>query len=390
MADNGQILIMNPKTGAIIAMAHYPSFDPNIYGDVFKKIELNFTPEEIARLVPTKTPGTYYFYENEEEAKRYIVFETIDENKKIHYSRYANIVGPEAYHNKIVSWPYEPGSVFKAIVMAMGIDDGDITPNTTYNDAGPVKVDFNVYTQKYDFEIKNSTGYHGLVNMTTVLAMSLNTGMTFISKKIGPALMYSYLKKFGLLDRTDIEFDSESLGSVEHFDGWTESELATHAFGQGITITMIQLANAYSVIANGGILMQPFIVQEVRHKDGSKLTTDPTEIRRVISEETSSKVTAMLVEAVETGVAKKAKLSTHYVAGKTGTAQTYKNGRVLTGRGTTVASIIGFAPIKDPKFVIVVKYDRPRSSVWADDTASLTFNKIASYLFDYYNIPPDK
>lgn len=390
MADNGQILIMNPKTGAIIAMAHYPSFDPNIYGDVFRKIEVNFTPEEIARLVPTKTPETYYFYENEEEAKRYIVFETPDENKKVHYYRYANIVGPEVYHNKIVSWPYEPGSVFKAIVMAMAIDDGDVTPNTTYNDSGPVKVDFNVYTQKYDFEIKNSTGYHGLVNMTTVLAMSLNTGMTFISKKIGPALMYSYLKKFGLLDRTDIEFDTESLGSVEHFDGWTESELATHAFGQGITITMMQLANAYSAIANGGILMQPFIVQEVRHKDGSKLTTDPTEIRRVISEETSSKVTAMLIQAVEVGVAKKAKLDTHYMAGKTGTAQTYKNGRVLTGRGTTIGTLVGFAPIKDPKFMIVVKYDRPRSSVWADDTASVTFNKIAAYLFDYYNIPPDK
>jgi len=390
MADNGQILIMNPQTGAIIAMAHYPSFDPNIYGDVFKKIEITFTPEERERFVATKTPGTYYFYENVDEVKRYLVFEEIGEDKQIHYYRYANFVGPEVYHNKIVSWPYEPGSVFKAIVMAMAIDDGDVTPNTTYNDAGPVKVDFNVYTQKYDFEIKNSTGYHGLVNMTTVLAMSLNTGMTFVSKKIGPALMYSYLKKFGLLDRTDIEFDAEALGSVEHFDGWTESELATHAFGQGLTITMIQLANAYSVIANGGILMQPFIVQEIRHKDGSKLTTDPAEIRRVISEETSSKVSAMLVQAVENGVAKKAKLDNHYIAGKTGTAQTYKNGRVLTGRGTTVATIIGFAPIKDPKFVIVVKYDRPRTSVWADDTASITFKKLAEYLFDYYNIPPDK
>lgn len=390
-ADSGQVLIMNPKTGAIIAMAHTPSFDPNHYGDVFKKIEIKLTPQEIAKLHPAKDKDTYYFYINEITYDYYLVFEEKDENFNSHYYRYENYRGPEVYHNKIVSWPYEPGSVFKSIVIAIGIDDGDITPNTTFNDSGPIKVDWNVYSQKFDFEIKNSEDrYFGLVNMKTVLAQSLNTGMTFISKKIGPALFYSYLKKFGFLDRTDIEFESEITGNIEYFEDWTESELATHAFGQGITITMIQLANAYCALANGGLLMQPYIIEEIRHDNGKPVKTEPHEISRVISEETSSKLTAMLVNSVENGVAKRAQIKDHYIAGKTGTSQTYKYGKALTGRGTTIASFAGYAPIDDPQFVVLIKIDHPRESVWGDNTASPTFTKIAEYLFDYYNIPPDK
>lgn len=389
-ADNGQAVIMNPKTGEIIAMATYPKFDPNAYGDVFKKVETSFNPDEMKNLVPTKEPGLYYYYTNPLTLSRYPIFEEKDKNGNSTYYRYANFVGPEVYHNKVVAWPYEPGSAFKPIVMSMAIDDGDVTPNTTYNDSGPIGVDMNIYTGKYDFEIKNSTGYYGLVNMATVLAKSLNTGMTFVSKKIGPALFYSYLKKYGFLDRTDIEFDTEALGKIAYFDKWTESELATHAFGQGLTVTMIQMADAYSAIANGGILMQPHVISEIRHSDGTVTTTDPQEIRRVISEDTTAKLTKMLVNAVENGVAKEARVDHHFVAAKTGTAQTYKNGRALTGIGTTVTSIAGFAPTEDPQFVIIIKFDYPRSSLWCADTAAPTFKAIADYLFDYYNIPPDR
>lgn len=389
-ADSGQILIMNPKTGGIIAMAHYPSFDPNNFGDAFKKVEVEFTPEEIANLFPSPTEGIYYFYKNQITLDRYMIFEETDDNGKKRYYRYENFIGPEVYHNKIVSWPYEPGSVFKTITMAIGIDDGDITPNTTFNDEGPIGVDWNVYSEKFDFEIKNSTGYYGLVDMNTVLAQSLNTGMTFISKRIGPALFYSYLEKFGFLDRTDIEFDSEITGSVEYFDNWTESELATHAFGQGLTVTMLQLVNAYSVIANGGALMQTHIIEEVRHDDGSTTPTEIHEIRQVISEDTSAKMTAMLVNSTENGVASKAQVDGHLVAGKTGTSQTYKHGQALSGSGTTIATFAGFGPVDDPQFVILVKFDRPRTSEWGSETAAPVFKEIAEYIFNYYNIPPDK
>lgn len=389
-ADSGQVIVQNPQTGAIIAMAHAPSFDPNNYGEVFKKVEVNLTPEELANLFPSNDEGIYYFYKNEITLDRYLVFEEKDDNGNSRFYRYENFVGPEVYHNKIVSWPYEPGSVFKSIAMAAAIDDGDVTPNTTFNDAGPIGVDWNVYSEEYDFEIKNSDGYFGLVNMSTVIAESLNTGMTFIAKKMGGALFYSYLDKFGFLDRTDIEFDSEAVGKVEYFEDWTESELATHAFGQGITVTMIQLANAYSAVINGGVLMQPYIVEEVRHDDKSITTTEPHEIRRVISEDTSTKMVQMLVNSVENGVANAAGIHNHYVGGKTGTSQTYKHGVALSGSGTTIATFAGFGPIDDPQFLILVKFDRPRSSEWGSSTAAPIFNQIATYLFDYYNIAPDK
>lgn len=390
-ADSGQVIIMNPKTGAITAMAHYPTFNPNEFGAVFKKVEINLTEEEIENLYPTKTEGVYDFYVNAITLDKYPVFEETDDNGIKHYYRYENFRGPEVYHNKVVSWPYEPGSVFKSIAMAIGIDDGDITPNTTFNDSGPIGVDFNVYSEEYDFEIKNSEGqYFGLVNMTTVLGKSLNTGMTFIAKKIGPALFYSYMDKFGFLDRTDIEFDGEAVGRIEYFEDWTESELATHAFGQGITVTMIQMANAYSVLANGGILMQPHIIDEIIHDDGTKTKQEPQEIRRVISEETSAIMTKMLTDSTEEGVANRAQVEGHLVAGKTGTSQTYKHGQALSGPGTTITSFAGYGPVDDPQFVILIKFDHPRLSEWGSATAAPTFSKIATFLFDYYNIPPDK
>lgn len=389
-ADSGQVIIMNPQTGAITAMAHYPSFDPNSFGQVFKKVEVEFTPEEIEELYPTNEEDVYYFYTNPITLDKYTVFAETDEDGTTRYYRYENFVGPEVYHNKIVSWPYEPGSVFKTIAMSAALDDGDITPNTTYNDDGPIGVDWNVYSEKYDFEIKNADGYFGLVNMQTVLGKSLNTGMTFIAKRMGPALYYSYLKKFGFLDRTDIEFDSEIVGQIKYYEDWTESELATASFGQGLTVTMLQVANAYSAITNGGVLMKPYIVSEVRHDDGTVTTYEPQEIRRVISEDTSSKMVQMLTLSVEEGVANSAAVDTHYVGGKTGTSQTYKYGKALSGKGTTTATFAGFGPVNNPQFVVLIKLDRPRLSEWGSSTAAPTFQKIAEYLFSYYNIPPDK
>ncbi len=390
-ADSGQIIVMDPKKGSIMAMAHYPSFDPNQYGDVFRKVEIRLSPEEIRNLEPTRNEGIYNFYINKDTGEKYTVFKEQNPNGSISCYRYENFFGPEVYHNKIISWPYEPGSVFKTIAMAAAIDDGSISPNTTFNDTGPIGVDFNVHTQKHDFHIRNAKDrYFGLINMKTVLAESLNTGMTFISKKMGAPLFYSYLKKFGFLDRTDIELEGETAGRIQHFDKWTESMLATATFGQGITITMIQLANAYSAIANGGILMQPYIIEEVRHGDGNITKNEPREIRRVISEETASKIKAMLIYTMENDIAYKIWLNSHQIAAKTGTSQTYRYGRALTGTGTTIGSIAGFGPINDPQFVIVVKLDYPRSSVWGSETAGPTFKKVAEYLFNYYNIPPDK
>ena len=391
-ADGGQVIIMDPQTGYVTAMANSPSFNPNSYGDIYEKVYINMTPEDLAELVPSDTENLYYFYRNKDTQDFYYVFEEKTSDGMTEYYRYKNYVGPAAYQNKIVSLPYEPGSVFKSIVMATAIDDNDLKPSSTFNDSGPVGVDWNKHTDEYDYFIHNSENdYYGAgTTMTRVLERSLNTGMTFVAKTIGPALMYNYLEKFGFGERTDIEFSNEAMGYMEYYDLWTESELATHAFGQGLTVTLLQLANAYCALANGGILMQPHIVKTIRHDDNTTSPNDPHEIRRVISEDTSSKITAMLISAVENGVANTAKVAGHYIAGKTGTSQTYKHGAALKGAGTTITSFCGYGPIDNPKFVVCVKYDHPRASEWGAQTAAKTFAKIADYLFEYYNIPPDK
>lgn len=391
-ADDAAAIVIDPKTGFIIALASAPNFNPNSYGDVYKKVFVSLTPEEISQLVPTKNSDTFMFYRNKDTYDFYYIFEQTNEQGQKEYYRYENFVGPEAYQNKAVALPYEPGSVFKPLIMAMALDDNDVKPNSTFNDSGPIGVDWNRHKNDFDYYIHNSTSnYFGPgTTMTKVLEQSLNTGMTYVAKTIGAALMYNYIEKFGFGQRTDIEFANESPGKIAYYDLWTESELATHAFGQGLTVNLIQLANAYSALANGGILMQPHIVKEIIHKDGSKEPTEPREIRRVISEETSKKITAMLTSVVENGQGKNGMVKNHFVTGKSGTAQTYKHGEPLTGRGTTVVTFCGYGPIDDPKFVVCIKMSHPRTSLWCADTVAYTFSKIATYLFDYYNIPPDK
>lgn len=383
-ADSGQVIVMDPKTGKIMAMAHYPSFNPNNFGSALATEEINLTEEEVQQLVPIEgEENAYWFYRNVTAHDRYKVMREQIEDSRYVYKRYENWIGLEAYQNKIVSAPYEPGSVFKAITMASAIDDNDVTPQTAFNDPGVLKVD--------EFEITNvSAKCTGYVTMTNVIENSCNTGVGWVAAKMGRNLFYSYMLKFGFGERTGIEFDNEHPGQIEHFSQWADSELATHAFGQGITATPLQVATAYAAIANGGTLMQPHIVEKVIQKNGKIIETNTTTIQTVITEDTANKITAMLTSAVENGVANNAQVEGHYVAAKTGTSQTYRNGKPLSGAGTTIGGIAGFGPIDDPKFVIMVKFDRPRTSEWGGDTAAYLFSDIATYLYDYLGVPPDK
>lgn len=393
-ADSGQVIVMDPNTGNVLAMAHYPSFDPNNFGAVADTEEINFTADEIKNLVPIDgEDGNYWFYRNVPAHDRYKVLSEILENGQKIYMRYKNWIGLEAYQNKIVAAPYEPGSVFKAITMASAIDDKDVTADTAFNDPGFVNIDFNVITGKYDSEpIENvSAKCTGYVNMTHVLSNSCNTGLSWVAKKMGKTLFYSYIIRFGFNERTGIEFDNEHPGNVAHYNNWhSESDFLTKSFGQGLTVTPIQMATAYSAIANGGKLMQPHIVDKIIQDNGKVIQTEPMVVQQVISEQTAHTITAMLVNAVENGVARNAALPNYYLAGKTGTSQTYLHGKAMTGAGTTIASIAGFGPIDNPKFVLYVKFDRPRTSEWADATAVYLYRDIAAYLYEYMGIPPDK
>lgn len=383
-ANSGQVIILDPKTSKVIAMAHSPSFNPNDYSAAFDRVDVDFTPEEVENLLPIDKSDThFYFYRNWDTDDKFEVFKDVEEGKEPVYQRYVNWFGAEVYQNKIVASIYEPGSVFKPIAMVSAIDDGDVTPNTVYYETGPIKVD--------EFEIHNSTDeYRGRQTMTNVLEQSSNVGMAFVAKEIGRNLFYAYMMKFGLGEKTGIEFENEESGSIEYFTQWADSELVTHAFGQGIAVTPIQMANAYAAIANKGLLMQPYIIESITDASGKTTYTEPFVINQAVSEDSANKITAMLVSSVENGVANKAQVDGHYVAGKTGTSQTYKWGKPLSGAGTTITSFAGYGPIDDPKFVILIKLDRPRASEWGSATAAPMFKDIATFLFNYYNIPPDK
>ncbi len=383
-ADDGVGIVYDPQTGKVLAMSHYPTFDPNAYGKIFEKETVNLKSEEIARLVPVdEKTGHFTMIVDILTGVKINIFKEVYKDGTISYKRYKNKVGAEAYQNKAVAWPYEPGSVFKPLVMSAAIDDNDVTPDTQYNDNGPIKTD--------EFTIKNALEkYYGVITMTQVLEKSLNTGMAFIARKIGRNLLYNYIMKYGLGERTDIEFGDEASGKIEHFTQWAESELITHAFGQGLTATPIQMVMAYGALANKGTLMQPYIVDEIRQPDGKVIHNEPRAIRQVTSEQTANDVTKMLISAVERGVATHAAVPNHFIAGKTGTAQTYYKGKPLSGSGTTNATVMGYAPIDKPRFVMLIKLTRPRKSEWADATAAPMFSQMAQFLFDYYNIPPDK
>jgi len=365
-ADFGQIVVVEPPTGRILAMANAPSFDPNNFRQVFQRYEITPEQEQSDRLdkffnqrIPTETA----------ESKLY---------------RYFNIWGPQVFRNKIVVDSYEPGSVMKAVTMAAALNSDEVTPQTIYQDDGPVEID--------RFKIRNADKvYAGPTSMISVLNRSLNTGIAFITRKMGSKLVYEYLRDFGFGQFTDIELDGEEEGTLEHWGEWVETELITRGFGQGVTASPLQMTMAFAALANGGYLMKPILVEQVNYQDGRGTKKFlPEAIRRVISDETSATIKSMLLSGVNRGAAEEAQVFGYSVMGKTGTSQTYKNGYAQEGLGTTIASFAGFGPIQDPAFVVLVKFDYPKTSQWGSETAAITFKRMADFLFEHLEIPPDR
>lgn len=328
-ADKGSVIVMEPFTGAIIAMCSWPDFNPN---------------------------------------------------------NYQNIEDIKIFNNPSIFDQYEPGSVFKSITIVAALNDGKITPQTTYEDKGQIMI------EGWPKPIKNSDyethGGYGIVNMNTVLEQSLNTGAIFAMKQIGFNIFSDYVKKFGFGEKTGIELETESFGNINNLtaDYIKPIDAAVASFGQGISVTPLQLITAYAAIANGGILMKPYVVEKIIHSNGGQSITKPQQRRRVISEKSSALVSGMLANVIENGHAKKAGVKNYYIAGKTGTAQVAS----LEKRGygdQTIHTFIGFAPVDDPKFVMLVKLDNLKNIKYAADSAAPLFGKIAKFILDYYQVP---
>lgn len=325
-AERGSLVILDPKTGRIIAMCNAPTFDPNDYGKI----------------------------------------DSVD-----------------VYNNSAIFNAYEPGSVFKTITMAAALDVGKITPDTTWTDPGEVKIG--------QFTIRNSDlKAHGLVSMTDILAESLNTGLVEVSQRIGTPTLLKYARDFGFGERTGVSLQSEVPGNIDELTRKGDIWLATASFGQGLTVTLLQLASAYGAIANGGVLMKPYVVDEIRHADGGVETSKPQAIRQVIASRTADLLTGMLVAVVERGHGKRAGVPGYWIGGKTGTAQIPSGNGTGYEVGPTIGTFAGFAPIDDPKFVMAVRIDRPKDVQYAESSAAPLYGDIAKFLLDYYRIPPTR
>jgi len=327
--ETAQMIIVNPETGRVLAMVDFPGFNPNNYQD--------------------------YGSDN-----------------------------LEIFQHKNIQALYEPGSVFKAVTMAAGINEGKLTPETTYIDKGYVVI--------LDKRINNyENRIWGERTMTEVLEKSINTGAVFAESQISHDVFTDYLKRFGVFEKTGIGLQSEVYSENKEFKkGWAIN-FATAAFGHGIEMTPLQVIRAYCVFANHGLMSQPYIIEGVRENGEIKPLKEKEEAKRIISKDTADTIVKMLVSVAENGYSKPAKVPGYYIAGKTGTSQISFSALGMNGLGysnQTWQTFVGFAPAFDPKFVILVKLDNPatRSS---NESATLVFKEMAKYILDYYQIPPE-
>jgi cell division protein FtsI/penicillin-binding protein 2 len=325
-ATGGSVIIMNPKTGAVMAMANNPDFDPNTY---------NMVPD---------------------------------------LSHYVNTA---------LSLDYEPGSIFKPITMAAAINERKVTPDTVYEDLGFVEMD--------EFKIRNSDGEaHGMQTMTQVLEKSLNTGMIFVEQQLGHSKFRDYVHRFGFGKKTGIELPNEILGNLDNLEKKSDIFFATSSYGQGHTVTPLQITTAYTALANAGKLMKPYIVQKVVHSNGREEITEPEKVEQVIEPSTAAQVTAMMVNVVENGHGKRAAVPGYYIAGKTGTAQVPYKDRAGYEPGKTIGSFVGYGPVDNPQFVMLVRIDNPQGVRFAESTAAPAFGEIASFILNYLQVPPSR
>lgn len=274
------------------------------------------------------------------------------------------------FRNPTIQALYEPGSVFKLITMSAGIDSGKITPDTTYTDTGSFTANGKTIN---NWDLKA----HGLQTMTGVIEQSINTGAVFAERTTGPDIFYNYLIKFGLNQPTNITLPGEIRGNINNLKNGKDIDFATAAYGQGVAVTPIELISAVSAIANGGNLMKPII------SSGDK----PQIVRKVISSDTANKVTQMMVSAVEKNII--AAISNYSIAGKTGTAFVPNFG----AKGYTdqvINTYVGFAPAFNPKFVVLIKLDKPLGAPLAGQSVVPAFRELTQFLLNYYNVAPDK
>jgi cell division protein FtsI/penicillin-binding protein 2 len=324
-AASGEVLVMEPSTGKILAMASWPSYDQAHFQDF----------------------------------------------------------DPSLYKNPSLTDTYEPGSIFKVLTVAAGVDSKVIDENTTCTSCASAR-------QIGQYTIKTwNDQYHPDITMNDALAKSDNVAMIFISELLGKDRFLEYVHKFGIGDEAHIDLQEDTGTPLRKDKDWKTIDLATGSFGQGIVTNGVQMVRAVGAIANHGTMMRPTIIEKVTDPtQGTDSISTPVVERQVVSSTTADTVSKMMIYAAETGEAKWVASKHYLVAAKTGTAQVPIGGHYDDTR--TIASFIGFAPADNPKFVMLVKLHEPKTSPWAAETAAPLWYEIANRLFLLLNVPQER
>ncbi|MEO1286638.1 MAG: penicillin-binding protein 2 [Chloroflexota bacterium] len=331
-ADGGVIIVMNPRNGEILAMAQYPTFDPNNFGEIA-------------------------------------------------------LTNPDLLTNQNISYVIEPGSVMKVITVAIGLETGAITPEWTYNDTGLLDIG-GIQVVNWD---RNA---YGPMNARQLLINSLNIGATEVALTVadqyGAETYYRILQDFGFGSPTSIDLQGEEAGILNAYgdSNWSEADFASSAYGQAIGVTPLQMITAVAGIANDGLIYQPHLMRAI--VDGDELREARPQVNRVISSDVANIVTEMMVGVVEEG-ATLALVPGYTVAGKTGTAQIATPLGYEPGvEGQTRTSFVGFFPADDPEVVVYIMLDRPRTNRFGSQTAAPLFSTVAQRLAILLGIPSDE
>ena len=319
-------IVMDPQTGAILAMDVIPGFNPN---------------------------------------------------------NFSKVTDTKIFSNEMVSGVYEMGSILKPVTMAAALDNGAVTLESTYVDSGFRELD-GYKVRNFDGKAR------GLTNMQTILDKSLNVGIVFLVESLGVGRFQEYFKEFGLAKETGVDLPGEASGLSKSLDSKVFVDSATAGFGQGIALTPIQTVRALAALGNGGKLITPHVLDKIVFEDGSVKTWEEGEQKQVIKEETSEMISRMLVHVVDNALKDGAyKMPYYSIAAKTGTAQMSKPGGGYY-EDRYLHSLFGYFPAYDPKYIVFLFHTHPQGAEYASATLTDPFFNIVKFLISYYQVPPDR